>query len=159
MTAADHVPEPATRAPVLICYDGSESARAAIQVAADLLGSRAAVVLDVGPMLTASESIAMASSVVPGNAFVELNEYQAQTVAREGARLASAAGFDARPHTKLAACTWDGILAVADELDAPLIVMGTRALSPGRELLAGSVSHEVVVHAHRPVLVVPPPRA
>jgi nucleotide-binding universal stress UspA family protein len=49
------------------------------------------------------------------------------------------------------------IVDIADELRSPLIVVGTRALSPGRELRAGSVSHDVVRHAGRPVLVVPPP--
>ncbi len=59
--------------------------------------------------------------------------------------------------TDLASCTWEGIVDIADQLDSPLIVVGTRAPSPGRELLTGSVSHEIVRHAGRPVLVVPPP--
>jgi len=55
--------------PVLICYDDSDAARRAIDVAATILGPRRAVVLDVGPYVTPAESIALASSVVPGAAF------------------------------------------------------------------------------------------
>jgi hypothetical protein len=48
-------------APILICYDGSDGADRAIETAAALLGPRRAVVLDVGPPLTAAESLAMLS--------------------------------------------------------------------------------------------------
>ncbi|HVP75792.1 MAG TPA: universal stress protein [Gaiellaceae bacterium] len=143
--------------PILICYDGSEGARRAIATAAGLLGPRQAVVLDVGPALTVAESIALTSSVVPGNAFEELNEADALVRARDGARLANEAGFRARARATLGTPTWEGIADVADELDAPLIVVGSRALSRLREFFEGSVSEDVVHHAGRPVLIVPPP--
>ena len=60
--STDDTPRPASRrsmmerAPILICYDGSDDARRAIAVAAELLSSRPAVVLDVTPPLTAEES-------------------------------------------------------------------------------------------------------
>ncbi len=154
MGSTDTQRETSNQAPILICYDGSDSARRAINVAADLLGPRAAVVLNVGPWLTASESIA-AISAIPGNAFEELNQAAAAEYAREGALLACEAGLDATACAELAAPTWEGIVDIADELESPLIVVGTRALSPARELVDGSVSHEVVLHAGRPVLVVP----
>jgi len=36
-------------------------------------------------------------------------------------------------------------------------VMGTRGLTGIRELLDGSLSHQVAEHSGRPVLIVPPP--
>lgn len=143
--------------PVLICYDGSDAAGRAIDAAAALLGPRRAIVLDIGPILTTAESYAAISSVVPGNAFEELNMDDALGRARAGAELARQAGFEAEPRGDLAEPTWEGIVVAADEIDAAVIVIGSRGLSGAKELFEGSVSHEVAAHARRPVLIVPPP--
>jgi nucleotide-binding universal stress UspA family protein len=45
---------------------------------------------------------------------------------------------------------------VADELDASVIVTGSRGLAGVRSVLLGSVSNHVLHHAHRPTLIVPP---
>ena len=145
-------------APILICYDGSDDAQRAIDAAAGLLGPRRAVVLAVGPPLTAAESIAVMGPVTPGAAFEELNEDDARQRARAGAELARRAGFVAEARTGLAAPTWQGIVDTADEIDAAVIVLGSRGLSGAREALHGSVSHQVAEHSGRPVLIVPPAR-
>ena len=142
--------------PVLICYDGSEDARRAIKAAAALFGARDAVVVDIGPPLTAAESVAALSSVVPGNAFEDLNTADALDRARAGAEVAREAGFTAEARAELAAPTWEGILDVAETIDAEVIVVGTRGLSGARELFEGSVSHQLAEHSTRPVLMVPP---
>jgi nucleotide-binding universal stress UspA family protein len=49
----------------------------------------------------------------------------------------------------------DTILEIADELDADLIVAGTRGTTAVAEQVLGSVSNTLVHHARRPVLVVP----
>jgi len=73
------------------------------------------------------------------------------------AQLARSSGFDAEVRTTLAGPTWQGIVELADELDAPVIVIGSRGLSGVKEIVEGSVSHQVAEHAGRPVLIVPPP--
>jgi len=143
--------------PILIAYDGSDDADRAIQVAFDLLGGGLAVVLDVGPVLTTAESFAAVSSVVPGGAFEDLNLDDAIARARPGAQHARKVGFDAEARAGLAAPTWQGIVDVADEIDAKVIVLGSRGLTGAKEVFEGSVSHEVAEHAERPVLIVPPP--
>lgn len=54
---------------------------------------------------------------------------------------------DGRPASK--------ILEVADREKADLVVVGRRGRGEVAELLLGSVSHEVVLHSKRPVLLVP----
>ena len=95
--------------------------------------------------------------VVPGEALEELNEAQAGDVAIRGVEIARASGFDAEARDALAAPTWQGIVDAADELDAPVIVIGSRGLSGLKEMLKGSLSHQVAEHAGRPVLIMPPP--
>jgi nucleotide-binding universal stress UspA family protein len=143
-------------APILICYDGSENADHAISVAADLFGPAKAVVLDIGAELTTAESLASVSPVVPGAAFEDLNTADALARAQAGAERASQAGFAAEPRAELASPYWEGIVNVADEIDAAVIVLGSRGLSGAKEALLGSVSHAVAEHSTRPVLIVPP---
>ena len=143
-------------APILICYDGSEGAKHAIDAAAALLDGHPAVVLAVGPPLTAEESYAALGTLVPS--FQELNEEQALERAKEGAELAASAGFAAEARAEVAAPTWEGVIDVADEIDAAAIVIGSRGLTGVKEALSGSVSHQVAEHAGRPVLIIPPRR-
>jgi nucleotide-binding universal stress UspA family protein len=141
---------------ILICYDGSPGAARAIEAAAGLLGPRRAVVLDVAVPLTAAESVAAISPVVPGAAFDEENTADAGMVAARGAELARASGFEAEARATLGAPTWEGVVDVANELDAAVIVIGSRGLNGLQEAFQGSVSHQVAEHAGRPVLIVPP---
>ena len=53
------------------------------------------------------------------------------------------------------AAVWQAILEYAEEVDAELIVAGSRGLSMIESTVLGSVSHGLVNHSHRPVLVVP----
>jgi nucleotide-binding universal stress UspA family protein len=143
-------------APILICYDGSDGARRAIGAAADLLRPGRAVVLDIGPVLTPAESVAATAPVSPGALFEELNEDDARDRSQAGVEEARRAGFDAEPRAGLSAPTWSGIVDVANEIDATVIVLGSRGLTGAREVFGGSVSHAVAEHAGRPVLIVPP---
>ena len=143
-------------APILICYDGSDEADRAIVAAAALLRSRRAIVLDVGPVLTETESVAALSPVMPGQAFGDENLDDAQRNALAGAERARAAGFVAEARAGVAAPTWQAIVDTADDVDAAVIVLGSRGLNGVREAFEGSVSHAVVEHAKRPVLIVPP---
>jgi len=144
-------------APILICYDGSEGAKHAIEAAAGLLSGHPAVVLAVGPPLTPEESYAALGPMTPS--FQELNEEQALERAKEGAELARSAGFAAEARAEVAAPTWEGVIHVADEIDAAAIVIGSRGLTGVKEALSGSVSHAVAEHAGRPALIVPPSRS
>jgi hypothetical protein len=70
---------------ILICYVGSKDAERAVDTAAALLGPRGAVVLAVAPAMTFAEGMAATSSLVPGNAFEDLNTADALRRAEAGA--------------------------------------------------------------------------
>jgi nucleotide-binding universal stress UspA family protein len=141
---------------ILICYDGSDESKCAVDTAAAILGPRPAVVLNVAPAVTFAEGMVSASGV-PGRVFEDLNKLDALRRAEAGAERARRAGFDAKPQATSAPSTWQGIVDVADELDASVIVLGSRGLSGLREIARGSVSHDVATRSDRPVLIVPPP--
>ncbi|RTE65742.1 universal stress protein [Amphritea opalescens] len=50
---------------------------------------------------------------------------------------------------------WRTILRVADEIEADVIVMGTRTHSAMGQFLMGSTANKVMHHSKRPVLIVP----
>jgi nucleotide-binding universal stress UspA family protein len=140
--------------PILICYDGSDDARRAIAVAAGLLSRRPAVVLEVTPPVTAEEEEAAFLSTGRDNLQQRLSDVR-RTVHR-GVQLARAHGLDASERIDVDGPVWKGVVAVADDLDASVIVVGSRGLSGAREVLEGSLSHDLARHAGRPLLIVPP---
>lgn len=50
----------------------------------------------------------------------------------------------------------EGILRVADEIDAAFIVVGSHGAGDSSSPVLGSTSQDVVRHSHRPVIVIPP---
>ena len=142
--------------PILICYDDTEGSRRAIAAAAELLGPRRAVVLDVFPPLTLGQTTALTTTGAPGASFQNVNEEAAYDQATAGAEHARDAGFTAEPRAIVATPTWEGIVQIGKEIDAAVIVIGSRGFSGLREAVEGSVSHAVAEHADRPVLIVPP---
>jgi len=143
-------------APILICYDGSAGSLHAIAVAADVLASRRAVVLNVGPFLSVAESYAPEGLQVADLDRLVFEE--ALTRAEAGAEVARAAGFQAEARADVEAPTWRGVLEIADDIDAAVIVVGSSGLTGIHALLEENVSGDVSEHAGRPVLIVPRPR-
>jgi nucleotide-binding universal stress UspA family protein len=161
--AADH--SRATR-PVLLCFDGSEHAASAIAQAGGVLGGNAAVVLTVWEPVAVWEPydpgalLDVGVGKLAGRALGldEIARDLAAEKAAQGVALARKAGFAAEPRIARGK-TWKAICDVADEIDAAVIVLGARGLSPVGSALLGSVSSAVAVHAGRPVLVIPRSRS
>jgi nucleotide-binding universal stress UspA family protein len=141
---------------ILICYDGSADARAAVEQAAKLFGDEPATVLTVWEPyveLVVRSSFGFVPSIPDAD---EVDE--ASRKAAEGAELATGLGMAATPKAgSHATTTARAILAEADAMDATAIVMGSRGLTGVKSLLLGSVSHELIQHADRTVVVVPSP--
>lgn len=146
----------ASNRPMLIGYDGSAGAEYAIDAAAGLLEPTSAVVLNVAPRLTVGESFISVGLPVSGDAAFEgLNKADALRRAEAGVQLAQAAGLQADARVCAAAPIWEGIVQAADEVDAAVIVLGSRERRGAAELVERSVSHDVAQHARRPLLIVP----
>ena len=149
--------------PTLFCYDGSEDSRLALASLIDLLASSQAVVLTVWQPLTArlTETGGFGVFALDDEDQVDAQEEAAaRETAEEGAERARAHGFDATARVQEATSgVWRAIVDVADEIDAGLIVCGTRGRGGVKSLLLGSVSHAVLQQAHRPVLIAPAPKS
>lgn len=149
---------------VLIAFDGSEDSRAAVDYAARHLTSEPAVIMTVWEPLIMQlgwAPLAAAAPVLPEQPDGKWEEEkQAEQLAEKGAELARAAGLtDVTTRAERGGGpVWAAIVDVADELDASLVVTGSRGLAGARSVILGSVSTRVLHHAHRPVLVVPPPK-
>ncbi len=84
----------------------------------------------------------------------EIGKELAQHTADAGVQFAREHGFEATSHVAEDK-PWSAIVRTADEVDARVVVLGSRGLSRVESALLGSVSHGVVQHCTRPVLVVP----
>jgi nucleotide-binding universal stress UspA family protein len=145
---------------VLIAYDGSENAKAAIEHAGAVLQHRPAVVATAWTTFEGAAPAALLA--LPGDmvregtaALDESGRETAEGLAAEGAELARAAGFDAEPRAVASSSPFFvALIRLADELDARVIVAGSRGRSTIAAALLGSVSTGLLHHTHRPVLVV-----
>jgi nucleotide-binding universal stress UspA family protein len=146
---------------ILIAYDGSKDAQAAIDHVGDVLPGAEATVLAVWEPLRKYDGglgfgMSMAGVYAPEPEVDGAREAEALAAATAGAERANAAGLTATPR---AAQQHDGIartiLAVAAELDAGVVVVGTRGLGGVKSFLLGSTADALLQQADRPVLVVP----
>jgi nucleotide-binding universal stress UspA family protein len=147
--------------PLLLCYDGSEDAKHAIEHVGRLLGGRDALVVTVWQPTRALGSPASAGATDGMFDIVEVDRAGAEVgerVARDGVRIAQQAGLHAKPiAVEATGPVWKTIVEIADRHDAATIVMGSRGLTGLRPLLLGSVSSAIVHHADRPTLVIRQP--
>ena len=148
---------------ILICYDGSADARAAVEHAAELFRDEPATVLTVWePFIEVVARTTVGFGLVPAipdaDEIDEASRKAAEEIASEGAKLATDLGMQAMPRIcPQTTTTGRAILAEAARVGAGAIVMGSRGLTGVKSLLLGSVSHEVLQHADRTVAVVPSP--
>lgn len=147
--------------PVLLCYDGSTDSVEAIQQAGELTGGGPALVLNVwlppSALILAGRIAGDGRPLAPAIAeFDERAQEDAESLARQGVEIANKAGFEATPLTnKAARGTWRRIVELAEENDVRAVVVGSHGRSAAASAVLGSVSHGVVQHCSRPVVVVP----
>ena len=139
---------------ILLATDGSEEAELAALRAVDIAEK------------TDSELHVVHVGVVPiflqsypgtlgyyGKLYEQIEEVSRELLRKQSGRVKAAGGTVAGTHLRMGEVALE-IVALAEELQADLIVMGCRGLGGVRRALMGSVSDSVVRHAHCPVLVV-----
>jgi nucleotide-binding universal stress UspA family protein len=139
---------------ILLATDGSEEAELAALRAVDLADA------------TDSELHVVHVGVVPifmksypgtlgyeRRLYEEIEEISRELLRKQSWRVKAAGGAVAGTHLRMGEVDLE-IVALAEEIGADLIVMGSRGLGGVRRALMGSVSDSVVRHAHCPVLVV-----
>jgi nucleotide-binding universal stress UspA family protein len=148
---------------LVIGYDGSDCARSAIAAAAALLPHATAVVATVQPPPPADQAGGMARIALPDAVIREglermraENERRARELAHEGAaEYLRVAGSHATVATPSGRSTWRTLQQFAGEVDADVLVCGTRGQGAVDRVLLGSTASSLLHHAERPLLVVP----
>lgn len=149
---------------ILLATDGSGEAELATRTAVDLArmsGSELHVVyvLDVVspallyPDATDPDGVELEDSVLEEDLERRAEQRGRDLLDAEAERVRSAGGAVKQAHLAMGGAPRE-IVHLAEDLEAGLIVMGSRGHGGIRRALMGSVSDSVVRHAHCPVLVV-----
>ena len=139
---------------IVVGTDGSETAKQAVAEAVRLakaLGAHVHIVSAFEPVHGAKisgapEGAAKVWAVHPDDAVEGI-----LSEASAGVRLA---GVDTTPHAVQKHDAADALLAVADEVGASMIVVGSKGMHGARRLALGNVPNKVSHHAHCNVLIV-----
>src|ERR1700736_2681498 len=150
MTTEPRNPTPGT---VVFAYDGSDLAKLAIDEAGrQLTPGRDALVLTVWHPFDVG--FVPAGGVRFDAAQISDVREAAEQTASDGASLAQRAGFNARGAAAEATPTWKGIVKIADEHDASVIVLGSHGRTGLAGVLIGSVAEAVAAHSRGSVLII-----
>ena len=136
--------------PIVIGTDGSPGAEAAVQQVIELMeGKRASIaVVCAYPGRSALERIGMTARTES----VDLRGVAADVLARAERRLEEA-GFDVDIHAREGDPA-DTLVQIGDEVDACMIVVGSRGNTESRRFHMGSVAVKLAHHARRTLLIV-----
>ena len=150
---------------IVLCYDGSAGARAAVDLAGEAMAGAETTVLTIWESVL---DVIVRSGAIVGNLGApaggedyerldQASEQAARDIAAEGVQRARDVGLGAQARVvRRHGGIGESILTQAADAHADLIFVGTRGRGDVRSLLLGSVSHYLVQHADRAVSVVPP---
>jgi nucleotide-binding universal stress UspA family protein len=147
----------ADAAPILIAYDGSGCADAAIDKVAAEFPGRKVVILVVTEELDRVPFAGTAGIPIEPETMevlVDSARSSANGVADKGAERARGLGLDATTAIAEGGPVWAQIVDAAEAHDAALIALGSRGLSGIKHVLLGSVSGAVAQHSKRSVFIV-----
>lgn len=142
---------------ILLAVDGSHGAEVAARAAVEISGGTGSE-LHLVYVMPAASQMAYPSPYTPERegAILEQARTDARSfVDRQAEQIEDRGGEVAEAHLTFGRAD-EEIVRLSEELEASLIVTGSRGLGGVRRALMGSVSNSVVRHAHCPVLIVRP---
>ena len=145
---------------ILLAYDGSDDAKAAIEQTARLFPGQQLTVLNVWQrFIDTMARVGGGLGVVVDYDEIDTDaEKAAREKAEEGSTLAREAGLDADARTAVVESTVaEAILNEAAVVGADAVISGSRGLTRVKSLMLGSVSNGLLHNADLPVVVVPSP--
>ena len=149
---------------LLIAFDGSAAAEAAVRAAAALFPGARATVLTIHEPAFGAATAYRAGGGLMSPELVEQNVTdlerelvaEAEAAAAEGAELAVAMGLAAESAVARGARQpWEPILSAAADGDADVVVCGSRGRGAVARSVLGSTSSSLLHHAQRAVLIAP----
>jgi nucleotide-binding universal stress UspA family protein len=138
---------------ILLALDGSEEAAAATRAAVEIANATGSD-LHTLFVLPKQELMGYLGPEVADEAVLERAKHRAREFVDKEAKQIEANGGKVKDAHLAFGKPDEKIVKLSEELEAGLIVTGSRGLSGVRRALIGSVSDSVVRHAHCPVLVV-----
>jgi len=155
------MPEPKA---ILVAFDGSDTAQSAVETAARLFPQHRLVVASVWEpglavaMATTTDMTGIGYVLPTPEEMATMDRAQrdhATGAAERGARIARELGANAEAYPIAdEAKVGETLAALADQLDAEAIVVGSRGLGAFKAGLFGSTSRDLLGQTRRPVLVV-----
>jgi nucleotide-binding universal stress UspA family protein len=138
---------------ILLATDGSEEAQLAATTAADLAQKTNSELhlITVGPDLPLYE---LTEHPADFEDLLRKNRREAKEMLEQQAKRMEDSGVSVKETHLREGPAAEEIVEVAEEIDAGLIVMGSRGHGRLRRALMGSVSDAIVRHAHCPVTIV-----
>ena len=155
------MPEPKA---ILVAFDGSDTAQSAVETAARLFPQHRLVVTSVWEpglavaMATPTDMTGIGYVLPTPEEMATMDRAQrdhATDAAERGARIARELGANAEAYPIAdEAKVGETLAALADQLDAEAVVVGSRGLGAFKAGLFGSTSRDLLGQTQRPVLVV-----
>lgn len=145
---------------ILVCTDDSPASQGAVKATLDLAQACSSRIfllyaLEFYPYYEYPQPDALGMTPAAGQELFELREQTARKHLDGWQREAAQRGLELEVHLKTGIQAYTEILAVADDIQPNLIIMGRRGKSGLERLLVGSVTARVIGHTPYKVLVAP----
>jgi nucleotide-binding universal stress UspA family protein len=145
---------------IVVGVDGSDGSRRALVWAAEEARLRKSVVVaihvyTIPPLLMSPDTLAgIPAAPITDPGLIERLEESAEKLLAQEIEQVDSDDLTIEGRV-VSGPTADALISAAEEAD--LVVVGTRGLGGFKELLLGSVSHQVAHYSHCPVVIVPSP--